>query len=396
MRPVAAALSLLIVFGAGGQPAVAGDEPRLGVGDEITLQVHGRTDLSGHFVVRPSGDLVIPLIGKVRARGASLEETEREIEERLRAGLERDPIVTITDVEWRPVNVLGDVGDPKSVPYRPGMTVLAAVAAAGGFGRAGGAVEAEVGAIKSREYLETAIIRRYTLLADEARLVAEKTGAQTIAFDRVLSSNASDPRVAAIMDSAVQLKQLRDNELSTRLAALNQRIAISRFEVESLQQQLASLKRQQELQDEDLTSARDMLRRKLTSEPRVRQSEFSRLDTARLTAETNAYLARANGTLSELEQQLVSVPADRMREIEESLAKTRAELYATVAQIQSAADQVNANGRAVATASSGGSAVSKTTVLLLRDGVQTVVDATVPVLPGDTIDVPRPVVNTGG
>ena len=40
---------------------------------------------------------------------------------------------------------------------------------------------------------------------------------------------------------------------------------------------------------------------RLTVEPRVRQSEVSGLDTVRQVAETNAFLARANGNLAELE-----------------------------------------------------------------------------------------------
>ena len=325
--------------------------------------------------------------------GASLEDTEREIEKRLAAGLERDPIVTITEVEWRPVNVLGDVGEPKSVAFRPGMTILSAVAAAGGFGHASGA-DAEISSIKSREYLETTIVHRYTLLADESRLLAERQGATTITFDPVLVKNASDPRVAAITESAIKLKTLRDDDLKAKIASLNKRIEISHFEVESLEEQLLALKRQQELQGEDLTSVQDMLKRKLTVEPRVRQSEVSGLDTVRQVAETNAFLARANGNLAELEQQLVSVPADHSRDIEESLAKTRADLYATKAQLTSATEQVTANGGAASSAATGSAA--QMTVTLLREGRQTVVEAAAPALPGDTIEVPRPVANVGG
>jgi polysaccharide export outer membrane protein len=45
----------------------------------------------------------------------------------------RDPSVAIEVVAYRPVFILGEVAKPGQYPYQPGMSVLTAVAVAGGF-----------------------------------------------------------------------------------------------------------------------------------------------------------------------------------------------------------------------------------------------------------------------
>ena len=56
-----------------------------------------------------------------------------EIAERYRGDFLRDPNVTVRVTTYRPVSVLGGVVNPGNLVYRPGMTVLAAIAAAGGL-----------------------------------------------------------------------------------------------------------------------------------------------------------------------------------------------------------------------------------------------------------------------
>jgi polysaccharide export outer membrane protein len=50
-----------------------------------------------------------------------------------RGGLVRAPSVSVEVIRYRPVFVLGEVNKPGEFPYQPGMTLLAAVALAGGF-----------------------------------------------------------------------------------------------------------------------------------------------------------------------------------------------------------------------------------------------------------------------
>jgi len=105
----------------------------LGVGDRLRLIVHGEQDLSGEFEIGSSGSLNLPLIGEVAAEGRTIKQLEESIALRYAEGYLRSPNVTMEVLNYRPFYILGEVQSPGSYPYVNGMTVLNAVALAGGF-----------------------------------------------------------------------------------------------------------------------------------------------------------------------------------------------------------------------------------------------------------------------
>lgn len=105
----------------------------LGVGDTIEVTILRHPDLSGIFDIAGDGQISLALIGAVNASGRAVSEVNSEITERYRGDFLRDPQVTVRVITYRPVSVLGGVVNPGNLVYRPGMTVLAAIAAAGGL-----------------------------------------------------------------------------------------------------------------------------------------------------------------------------------------------------------------------------------------------------------------------
>jgi polysaccharide export outer membrane protein len=70
----------------------------------------------------------------VHAAGDSPKELGSELAHLLRVKkLLRDPSVAVEVTAYRNIFVLGEVNKPGSYPYQPGMTMLTAVAVAGGF-----------------------------------------------------------------------------------------------------------------------------------------------------------------------------------------------------------------------------------------------------------------------
>lgn len=115
-------------------PPAAVGEYRLGPGDTVRLTTFGEDQLTGEFRVGANGMIAVPLLGDVHAAGLSPAELQAAVATGLkRKGLERDPNVAAEVVEYRPIFVLGEVNKPGQYPYQPGMTVVTAVAVAGGF-----------------------------------------------------------------------------------------------------------------------------------------------------------------------------------------------------------------------------------------------------------------------
>ena len=106
---------------------------RLGTGDRLRLNVFGEDNLSGEFVVGGAGTVSLPLIGEVQATGKSPAELKTDIEAALADGYLKAPRVNIELLNYRPFFVLGEVANSGEYPYSEDMTVLNAVATAGGF-----------------------------------------------------------------------------------------------------------------------------------------------------------------------------------------------------------------------------------------------------------------------
>lgn len=111
-----------------GQPV----EYRLGSGDQLRITVFGEAELTGQFVVGSQGTIAYPLVGDVRAAGLTVIEFTELLQESLRTYI-RNPNVTVEVANYRPFFILGEVQRPGTYEYSANLTVLNAVATAGGF-----------------------------------------------------------------------------------------------------------------------------------------------------------------------------------------------------------------------------------------------------------------------
>ncbi len=131
-------LTLLAACQAGGDlpplPPPENAAYTLGPGDQVRVITFGEATLTGQFAVEDSGNVALPLLGPLRASGLTTSQFARSVEDQLREkNLIRNPSVSAEIVAYRPVFVLGEVAKPGEYPFRPGMTMLTAVALAGGF-----------------------------------------------------------------------------------------------------------------------------------------------------------------------------------------------------------------------------------------------------------------------
>ncbi|MEL6752571.1 MAG: polysaccharide biosynthesis/export family protein [Pseudomonadota bacterium] len=106
---------------------------RLGNGDDLRVTVFGEPELSGDFQVDGTGAISMPLIGSVQVAGMTLPEFQSEVEGRLRGSFLVNPQVSAEVTNYRPFFILGEVNRPDQYQYSSGLTVMNAVAAAGGF-----------------------------------------------------------------------------------------------------------------------------------------------------------------------------------------------------------------------------------------------------------------------
>ena len=102
-------------------------------GDRLRVVVFGQDGLSASYAVDTSGNITMPLIGAVRARGHSPAQLQAAIAAKLKQGYVREPHVAVEVETYRPFFILGEVTLPGQYPYVANMTVETAVAIAGGY-----------------------------------------------------------------------------------------------------------------------------------------------------------------------------------------------------------------------------------------------------------------------
>jgi len=105
----------------------------LDTGDQLRIFVYGQPNLSRLYTVDHKGNVMIPLIGVVRAQQRTTYQLASAIRAQLGTMYVRDPQVTVDIHQNRPFFILGEVRTPGQYPYVNGMTVETAVAIAGGY-----------------------------------------------------------------------------------------------------------------------------------------------------------------------------------------------------------------------------------------------------------------------
>lgn len=114
-------------------PATSAATYVLGSTDRIRLKVYGEPDISGEYEIDAGGNVSVPLAGHIKAAGSTTRQLEKSITSALSKGIVRDPRVNVEIVSYRPYYILGEVKKSGEYPYRLGLTVMDAVASAGGF-----------------------------------------------------------------------------------------------------------------------------------------------------------------------------------------------------------------------------------------------------------------------
>ena len=106
----------------------------IGVDDVLAINVWKEAELSRSTPVRPDGMITLPLVGEIKASGL----TPNQLQDQITTALQKvmsDPVVTVsvTGVNSLSFNIMGQVNKPGYFPLTHPLTVLDAIALAGGF-----------------------------------------------------------------------------------------------------------------------------------------------------------------------------------------------------------------------------------------------------------------------
>ncbi len=278
--------------------------------------------LNDEFMVGANGKVSLPLVGEIDAGGLTPSAVANAVGEALRNRMQlvQKPDTTVEVVQYRPFYITGDVMKPGEFPFRPGLTVLQAVALAGGEVRSIDFNARQREAIAARGELESLTLARTALLMRQARLKAEAANADSFSMPPELVHEGARSRDAYEQETLIFTT--RRDAFRTQTNALKSLKSFLDKEGESLAGQLDTEARQSQLVQKELDGVASLVGKGLAAAPRqfALERTVAQLQGDRLRLETSILRARQEASRAEIS--LVELRSKREGEIAVELRET--------------------------------------------------------------------------
>lgn len=178
------------------------------------------------------------------------------------------------------------------------------------------------------------------LLTREARLLAERDGADTVPVPAALANRRNIPSVEAALSGEMKLFESRGTARAGQRSQLRERVAQIGEEIRGLTAQLEGKESEIKFIAEELTGVSELFHKNLI--PIIRFMQLQR-DQAKLTGERGQFIAdiaRARGKISETELQIIQLDQDFRTEVLRDLRETQGKLAEVRERVVAAEDQL--------------------------------------------------------
>lgn len=195
--------------------------------------IYPRMDLSGDYTVDADGLLAVPRIGTFNAASRPMMQLQLAMQAAFKRAFGRPIDVQIAITARQPVYVLGTVRNAGAFPHRPGMTVLQALAAAGGHaGAASSDASVAIETIRERQRLRQAETDAARLLIAQVRLAALRADADTLTVPAATLARlhilVSPAEIATLLAGARATLAMDRSSFSQQAALAQRQIMVAR------------------------------------------------------------------------------------------------------------------------------------------------------------------------
>lgn len=374
--------------------AHAGTAYTLGVSDKVSIKVvqwkaadstfEEWSALGGEYIVGADGNVNFPTVGSTEGAGKTTAELASTLSGALQQtlGLSTAPTVTVEVSAYGPIYVSGDVGAPGEYPFAPNLTVVKALALAGGERRS-----AEAAARPEREMLTTS--GALDVLEDEyerltirqARLDAELAGHEQVTVPEELETaedlEALRAAETAILSAHRRQAEAQSTSLTDQVSLLNSQIEAFRQKESNTQAQLVTAREQLDkiasLSDDGLALAS----RVASLQTNVSELESRLLDTQTTTLQAQQDIAAAEREQARLTDQRISDLSLERQTVNGQIASLQLKIATQQGLVQEAALYTGIT--------TPGNTAPTYTYFIVRDGEEVPADLTTPLAAGDVV-----------
>lgn len=272
-----------------------------------------RPEMSGEYAVQDDGTVSVPMIGSVAAAGRSPQQLTAALAETFEQFLGHKGMVSIVALERAPIYVLGPVKNAGSYKYASGMTVLHAIAMAGGLDRGSNDSWSKIETVREIQKRSSAAGALLKLIARHAVLKAERDG-----------TAPKVPLQLTEMVGATEAKILVDDQSARRkpiVTARNERQRAVLGAVEAARHELAlygktdSLDRLVKIRQERVDSTRGLVERNVLAKASLSQVEGELSDAEQRRHEAINQYGMVKQRIASMEADSLKVQSDLKNEV---------------------------------------------------------------------------------
>ena len=179
------------------------------------------------------------------------------------------------------------------------------------------------------------------LMAQEARLIAERDGAANIAFPPELLAQRKDPKVAQIVSGEETTFLTRKNTLAKQLAILAQRNDENKSQIAGLQSQREAVQKQGTLIDQEATGVDDLYKQGLSTLPRVLALRRQAADLSGQNGQISERMAQIELNSEENNLQMTNLRNQLLTQVNDDLREVQSKKFDVLARLNAAKDVVS-------------------------------------------------------
>jgi exopolysaccharide production protein ExoF len=273
-----------------------------------------RPELSGEYAVEEDGKISVPLLGSIPVVNRSAQQVQSDLLERFNQLLGRKGMVNILSVERSPIYVVGPVKNAGSFKYVSGMTVLHAIALAGGLDRGANEPWQKIEAVREIQKRSGAVDAMLKLLARAAVLKAEREGAEAKIPPRLLELVGSTEAANLVNEQSDRRKAVatarknREHAILTGLDSAKQDVAVY-ARMEALDELV-------KLRQDRVNSMRTLVDRNVLSMTVLNQVQSELTDAEQRRRDALNQYGMAKQRLASMEAEAMKVQADIKNDLE--------------------------------------------------------------------------------
>lgn len=313
---------------------------KIGAGDKLRIKFFQRDELSGEFRVRADGMITLPLIGSFNVAGRSPVEIERQIASKFYEMTSRSAFAVVDVIERRPFFVSGDVNRPGTFQYVPGMTVVHAVAIAGGLYRMPQAPNQMMSVAREQWRLRSAKADAAVHLAKRERIKALLNRQDEISFPDLIEELVGKTQAERIRLTQQRLFEQARKWRNDQKDYLKTAVRLADEEIKALRTRLAAINDVMKVHDKELSTTQDLLKRGLTRRRSVYRKQYDISNLLTSAADVEAEIKRAEMKRAQAIKNENDFWPDQDRKLADEMAEVEASFEASMRAVEASSNLI--------------------------------------------------------